>query len=80
MLLKLKKGRKLSKEHVENIRKARIGNQNRCKKLYQYTLDGRLIKVWKSAVETKLGRSNIAACCNGRRKTYKGFRWSYVPL
>lgn len=63
------------------------------KAVYQYTLDGELIAIWSSATEaakeTKLNRSSISECCRGHRykngklinvKTYKGYKWSYVPL
>lgn len=53
------------------------------KKVYQYTLDGELIKVWKSTMEC--GRNgyhqgNIVSCCNGIFNTSQGYRWSYTPL
>ena len=50
------------------------------KKVYQYTLDGKFVKEWKSTAEC--GRNgynygNVAACCRGKLKTYKGFIWRY---
>ena len=50
------------------------------KKVYQYTLDGQFVKEWKSTMEC--GRNgyrqgNVAACCRGKLKTYKGFIWRY---
>lgn len=50
------------------------------KEVYQYTLDGKLIRAWVSANEA--GRNgynygNICACCRGERNTCGGFRWSY---
>lgn len=53
------------------------------KKVYQYTLNGDLIRTWQSAMEA--GRNgynsgNIASCCLGNRKTHKGFMWSYTNL
>ena len=51
--------------------------------VYQYK-DDELIAKWSSAKEAakQLGFSqgNIWACCNGLRKTHKGFRWSCEPL
>lgn len=50
------------------------------KKVYQYTLDGRLIKIWPSAAEAGRNGFNaghITDCCNGKRKTHKGFIWQY---
>ena len=55
----------------------------RSKQVYQYTLDGTLVKIWSSTKEcgrNGFGQSLISACCNGKRKQHKGFRWSYVPL
>lgn len=44
----------------------------------QLTLDDELVKEWPSAAEA--GRNgydhqNISACCLGKRKTHKGFKW-----
>ena len=50
------------------------------KKVYQYTLDGKFVKEWESTMECERNgydHSNVAACCRGKRKTYKGFIWSY---
>lgn len=51
------------------------------KHVYQYTLDGQLVKVWPSLSEC--GRNgfnigNISQCCLGKRKQYKGYKWSYT--
>lgn len=53
------------------------------KKVYQYTLDGELVREWISATEAGrngFSQSNINNCCLGKAKTYKGFRWSYKKL
>ena len=53
------------------------------KRLYQYTLDGELVKIWdclSDASKEGFDISNISACCHGRLKQYKGYRWSYEPL
>ena len=46
----------------------------------QYTLDGELVEVWRTASEAarQLGfsASHICACCRGERKTHKGYKWS----
>ena len=57
--------------------------EKRSKKVYQYDLEGNLIKEWDSTREA--GRNgyeakNISACCLGKRKTHKGFIWSYEEL
>lgn len=57
---------------------------DRNKVVYQYSQNGELIGVYKSAHEasrnTGLNRGNICNCCNGVLKTYKGYKWSYKPL
>ena len=53
----------------------------RCsKKVYQYTIDNILIKKWNSIAECERNgfkHSLIIYCCQGKRKTHKGFKWSY---
>lgn len=44
----------------------------------QLTLDDELIKEWPSMSEAARNGFNISCiseCCNGKRKTYKGFKW-----
>lgn len=55
---------------------------SRGKTVYQYTPDGELVRVWPSTAEC--GRNGFAYphvcnCCNGKKKQYKGFLWSYNP-
>lgn len=52
------------------------------KKVYQYTLDGELVKIYNSVKECEqynFKHSGISACCRGDkyRKTYKGYIWRY---
>ena len=52
------------------------------KKVYQYDLDGTLVKVWSSVNSCKefgFEPSNISACCLGKygHTTSKGYKWSY---
>ena len=50
------------------------------KKVYQYTLDGKFVKEWKSTRECDRNGFNhgaVAACCRGELKKYKGFLWEY---
>ena len=72
-----------TKQKISEAMKGIIPKANPPKSVYQYTLDGVLVKVWASTMES--GRNGyhqgaVCACCNGKRKTYKGYRWSYVPL
>ena len=51
------------------------------KTVYMYN-EGGLCGLWPSTMECgRYGfyQSAIAACCNGKRKTHKGFSWSYEP-
>ena len=53
---------------------------NRCKKVYQYTLDGELVKEWESISECSINGFDLGAvfsCCKGERKTHKGYIWSF---
>lgn len=57
------------------------GKLSKC--VYQYTLDGVLVKIWLSAKEC--GRNGfdqgaVSKCCCGKLKQYKGFLWSYTKL
>lgn len=53
----------------------------RRKTVYQYSMDGELIKVWPSTAECLRGGFHHADdCCRGKRKTAGGFIWSYTPL
>jgi len=54
----------------------------RSKQVGQYTLEGKLIKVWQSTmeVERQLGflHGNISNAVQGKRKTAYGYVWKYV--
>lgn len=53
------------------------------KKVYQYTLDGKLVKIWNSTRECEkdgFKSQNVSACCRYKMKQYKGYKWSYEPL
>lgn len=51
------------------------------KKVYRYTLEGKLVQEYKSVKDATIGTpfttSGISQCANGKRKTHKGFYWSY---
>lgn len=71
------KGRKQTIEHRINAANAKK------KKIYQYTKDLQLLKVWNCVEDVVVGgfcRRNVGRCCRGERKTHKGYKWSYVPL
>lgn len=50
------------------------------KKVYQYTLDGELVKIWNSTMDcgrNGYSQGNVAACCRGKRGTHKNYIWKY---
>lgn len=60
-------------------KKERQGNNN-SKKVYQYNIEGNLIKVWITAKEREeAGYSywGVSGSCTGKSITYNGFIWSY---
>lgn len=69
-----------------------LENEKRKRKIYQYTLDGELVKIWESVAEAARNGFDLRllyACCNGGfyRKgkwinitQHKGHRWSFEPL
>jgi group I intron endonuclease len=69
------KGRKLSEEHIKKMSEAfKI-------KVIQLTLDNLKVKIWGGARDAdKFGfhHSAISACCKGKVKTHKGFKWMYL--
>lgn len=71
------KGKKKTEEHRI---KAAKGHE---KKIYQYTKELILVKIWDNAEETKkygYCKKNVQRCCRKERKTHKGYIWSYIPL
>ncbi len=53
---------------------------NMKKRVLQYTLDGEFVREWESTRECGRNGFNqgaVADCCNGKRKSHKGFRFMY---
>jgi len=77
------RGRKQSKEHIENTRLSRLKNS---KKIDQLDLDGNYIKTFNSLTEAikYLGKSkgggNISNCCKNIKEhnTAYGYKWRYT--
>ena len=75
--------------HKENINfgtrtirsaKEQRNNPNRSKQVGAYR-NGELIMTFKSVNEARrqgFNKGNVAACCRGELKTYKGFQWRYI--
>lgn len=59
----------------------KINAKKRKKPIKQYSLSGEYIKTWSSARDIKnelnIFESNIAKCCKGLIKSYKGYVWKY---
>ena len=55
-------------------------NGAQSKQVYQYTLDGKLVKIWASTNECGRNgyiQSSVCLCCNGKQSSHKGFKWAY---
>ena len=55
--------------------------KTKSKKVLQLSLSGDLIREWESTREcgrNGFNHSAVSACCNGERKTHKGFLWMYA--
>lgn len=79
------KGAVFTKEHCKRISEAKSGARHHAaKKVYQYTKDGTLVRVWdymsEAAKAVGVTKSSISHACVGIAKTCHGFIWSYVPL
>ena len=61
----------------------RLNGEELAKQVYQYSLDGELIRVWESSNEAGrngFNQSHVSSCCLGKQKTSKGYKWSFNPL
>ena len=65
--------------HNERISKA-MTNGKLSKRVLQLSLTGDLIREWPSTMEcgrNGFTQQSVAACCNGKLKSHKGFRFEY---
>ena len=63
----------------ERVAKA-LTNGKMSKRVLQLSLSGELIKEWESTMECERNgfeHTHVAACCRGKLKSHKGFRWMY---
>lgn len=83
------KGKRKTKKHSENISKGLTGvrhsterTNNKKIPIYQYSIDGTLIRRWESSkdasIELGISRGNLCNVLKGRAKTTGGFKWTYV--
>lgn len=68
---------------TNGLRTKKYGKENKsAKKVVQYSLDMKQIKVWSSIIdiERELGfnNRNICACCRNKRPTAYGYVWRYL--
>lgn len=76
-------GKHPSDETIQKISKSNLNNEKQSKQVYQYTLDGTLVRIWPSTREcgrNGFSRGNISMCCNGKQKTHMGYKWSNIQL
>lgn len=88
------RGKPLSDETKRKMSEARKGKcppkhvleaakQAHQRRVYQYTLDDELVMEYyplKTVEEHGFNSKCVIRCCNGQRKTHKGFKWSYTLL
>ena len=71
------------KENIKHSWEHKLSKRTRCKKINQYTKDGKLIKSYNAIMdaerETGISNSKITACCKKHygRKTAGGYIWRY---
>ncbi len=55
--------------------------QKKSKPVKQLTLGGVFVAIWSSTIETGkngFSQSSVWQCCQGKRKTHKGYKWQWV--
>lgn len=69
-----------TKKKISNTKKG-IPNEKCSKKILQFTLDDEFVREWSSIAECSRNGydgANICYCCQGKRKSHKGFKWCYA--
>jgi len=67
--------------HNQRVSESQRNNPKLSKKVLQLTLDGVLVREWESVNECHrngFDKGHVSACCLGKSKTHKGYRWCYV--
>lgn len=65
-------------KHIQGDKNPNYGNYKQCA---CYALDGSLLKIYPSVQSTKndgFDSCNVSKCCNGIRKTHKGYIWKFM--
>ena len=58
-------------------------NKHTIKPVYQYTLNGELVKIWNNQHDVKslgFSQSCVNRCCLGLQKKHRGYLWSKEPM
>lgn len=77
------KGKKRSKETIENLSKSHIGlKSGHVRAVDKYDIDGNFIESYESVADALRkncikNHSSISNCCSGKIKTAGGFKWKY---
>ena len=64
----------------ERQKKKQLNDIKKSKPVLQYDLEGNFIREWESTMEcgrNGYNQGHVAECCQGKRKTHKGFIWRY---
>lgn len=68
--------------HNEKLSTAHINHPKKSKPVAQYTIHGEFIcefpSIADAARKTATNKSDICACCQGKRKAHKGYVWRYA--
>lgn len=71
----LNKNHKLPKKRIKSV------CFKKAKPVYQFSMDGKLINIWRSGMEASkelsIPNNKIYMCCNGKISYSNGFIWSY---
>lgn len=71
----------LNKLNINSLKSLKKSNEIRKVKIAQYSLDGKLIKIFDYMREVEkygFNYTQVWGVCNGRRKTSKGYIWKYI--
>lgn len=66
-----------TKRSAKTMSEKNKNNPKLSKEVYQYTLDGQLVKKWESISECGRNGYHPSACCRGLYNHHKGFIWKY---
>ena len=65
----------------ERSAEKRRNDPKQSKQVFQYSLSGELVAIYPSTMECDrqgFDKGAVSCCCNGKLKTHKGYKWSYI--